>query len=354
MFVEIVRLFIVFFATIAGYSLGRGDGVAAGNGAVIGSTLGASVGYVVGGMIGRLLRRAMGTVERQFERAPAGRVLAGAVGAAFLGGLAALIGVPLVVLLPGLWGWPALGLLVYLGLWLGYRIASSKFEELLALAGLSTRPLVRAAPYGDFDGDAVLVDSSAIIDGRLLGVARAGFLHAPMLVPQFVLDEVQGIADASDPTRRRRGLRGLDMLAAMRTEAGVDVHVLDDPVVEHDEVDAKLVTLARRLNVRLLTVDHALQRVAEVQGVLCLNLDRLASGLQPAHVPGEVVQVQITREGRDPGQGVGFLDDGTMVVVGGAASRVGEDVEARVTGNAKTSVGTMLFASLDETPPSQP
>ena len=348
MFVEIVRLFIVFFATIAGHSLGRGDGVASGNGAVIGATLGASIGYVIGGVAGRMLRRAMGSVEARFERAPAGRLVAGGLGGAFLGGLAALLAVPLVILLPGLWGWPVLGLLVYLGLWLGYRIASNKFEELLALAGLSARPLVRATPYGRFETDAVLIDSSAVLDGRLLAVARSGFLAAPLLVPQFVLDEVQGIADAGDPVRRRRGLRGLDALSALRAEAGLDVHVLDDPVVEHDDVDAKLVTLAKRLKVRMLTVDRPLQRIAELQGIVCLNFDHLTDGLRPTHVPGEVVRVPISREGKDPGQGVGFLDDGTMVVVGGAADMVGKEIEVRVTGNAKTSVGTMLFGALDE------
>lgn len=348
MFVEVVRLFIVFLATIAGHTIGRsfGDDTSASTAALIGATLGASVGYVAGGVIGRLLGRAIGVVERHVEKAHAGRMLAGAFGAAFVGGLSALIGTPFVILLPGLWGWPVLGLIVWTGVYVGYRVFASRFEDLLALAGLSTRPLVRATPWSQAEPDAYLVDTSAIIDGRLLAVTRAGFLSGPLLVPQFVLDELQSIADAQDPVRRRKGLRGLDMLEAIQRHPGSDVHVVDDPVVEHDEVDAKLIALARRLKVRLLTVDTGLQRVAELRGVRCLNLHRLADGLRPVLVPGEVIRVPITREGREPGQGVGFLDDGTMVVVGDAAALVGKEVEVRITGNAKTAVGTMLFASL--------
>jgi uncharacterized protein YacL len=349
MFVEIVRLFIVFLATAAGHTIGRGDAATdPGSGAIIGATLGACVGYVAGGVFGRLLRRAMGVVEQQVDELPAARLLAGTVGAASVGGLAALVGFPMVMLLPGLWGWPVLWLLVWVGCYLGYRIASRKSEQLLALAGLSTRPLVRATPYGTDDLDANLVDTSAVIDGRLLAVARAGFIRGPLLVPNFVLDELQTIADAQDPVRRRKGRRGLDLLEALRHQPGTEVAVLDDEVPEHDEVDAKLVALARRLKVGLITVDAALQRVAELQGVRCLNLHRLSEGLRPVHVPGEVIRLPITREGREPGQGVGFLDDGTMVVVGDAADLVGKEVDVRITGNAKTSLGTMLFASVSQ------
>lgn len=349
MFVEIVRLFIVFLATAAGHTIGRGDAAAdPGSGAIIGATLGACIGYVAGGVFGRLLRRAMGVVEQQVDELPAARLLAGTVGAASVGALAALVGFPMVVLLPGLWGWPVLWLLVWVGCYLGYRIASRKSEQLLALAGLSTRPLVRATPYGNDDVDANLVDTSAVIDGRLLAVARAGFIRGPLLVPHFVLDELQTIADAHDPIRRRKGRRGLDLLEALRHQPGTEVAVLDDDVPEHDEVDAKLVALARRLKVGLVTVDAALQRVAELQGVRCLNLHRLSEGLRPVHVPGEVIRLPITREGREPGQGVGFLDDGTMVVVGDAADLVGKEVDVRITGNAKTSLGTMLFASVSQ------
>ncbi len=345
MFVEIVRLFIVFFATIAGYTIGKGDAGASGNGAIVGATLGASVGYVTGGMIGRSLRRLMGAVEDRVEEVHAGRLLAGAFGAAFLGGLSALLGLPLVILLPALWGWPMIGLLVWTGVYLGWRLTSRKYEDLLALAGLSTRPLVRASPFGG-EVDAHLLDTSAIIDGRLLGIARAGFLRGPMLVPRFVLDELQSIADAQDPVRRRKGRRGLEILDALRNHPSCEVHVLDDEMVEVEEVDAKLVALARRLKASLVTTDEALQRVAELQGVRCLSLGRLSEGVRPVHVAGEVVRVPIAREGREPGQGVGFLDDGTMVVVGDAAELIGREVDVRITGNVKTALGQMLFGSV--------
>jgi uncharacterized protein YacL len=348
LFVEITRLFIVFLATAAGYELGRGSDALGGNGEIIGATLGACIGYVAGGVTGRLIRGAMGRVEARVEQAPVAKLGAGVFGAAAIGGLAALVGAPFVILVPPLGGLPFFGLLVWIGIYFGYRLASSKFEDLLAMAGLSTRPLVRAEAFGGGEADAVLVDTSAIIDGRLLAVARAGFLTDALLVPQFVLDELQSIADAQDPVRRRKGRRGLDMLEALQRQTGVGVHVVHDEVVEHDEIDAKLVALARRLRVGLITVDEPLQRVAELQGLRCLNLHRLADGLRTTHVPGELVRIPITREGKEAGQGVGFLDDGTMVVVGDAADLIGSEVEVRITSNVKTSLGNMLFASVAE------
>jgi uncharacterized protein YacL len=351
-FVEIVRLFIVFLATAAGYTLGRGGpspvgGEFTGNGAIIGATLGACVGYVAGGILGRLLRIAMGAVEERVDELHPGRLLAGGIGAACGAGLSSLVALPAVLLLTGLWGWPVFGLVVWTGVYLSWRVTSRKYEDLLAMAGLSTRPLVRATPYGP-ESTAHLLDTSAIIDGRLLAIARAGFLKGPLLVPRFVLDELQSIADAQDPIRRRKGRRGLDLLEALQGLSGMEVHVLDDEVVEHEEVDAKLVALARRLKVDLITMDEPLQRVAELQGVKCLSLHRLSDGLRPVHVAGEVVRLPISRPGKEPGQGVGFLDDGTMVVVADGEALVGREVDARITGNAKTAMGTMLFASISQ------
>jgi uncharacterized protein YacL len=261
-----------------------------------------------------------------------------------------VIGLPALMLLPGPWGGPVIGLAIWLGAYQGYVWGARKSEGLLAMAGLSTRPLVRATPYSPHnEGDAVLVDSSAVIDGRLLGLAKAGFLTQPLLVPPFVLDEIQGIADAQDPSRRRRGRRALEVLDALRSVPGMEVHVLDDEVPEIEEVDAKLVALARRLRVSLLTLDEPLQRVAELQGVRCLSLQRLADGLRPVVVPGETLRVPLSRKGKEPGQGVGFLDDGTMVVVGDAEALIGQEVEVRVSSNVQTSMGRMLFASLAST-----
>lgn len=346
-FVEIVRLFIVVAATAGGFTVAGGS-TREGNGPVIGATLGALVGYVAGGVIGRLLNHAMGRVERDLERISAPQLLAGAFGATALGGLSALIAAPALFLIPGRWGWPPFGLVVWIGVYEGAVIAARRADNLLAMAGLSTRPLVRSTRYGDPDDAAVLLDTSAVLDGRLLAVAKAGFLSEPLLVPRFILDEIAAIAEAQDGTRSRRGRRGLESLDALRELPGVKVHVLDDEMVEHDDVAAKLVALARRLRTRLLTVDGNLQRVAELQGVQCLNLHRLATVLAPALVPGEVVRLPISREGKEPGQGVGFLDDGTMVVVVDAAPHVGEEVDVRITGNAQTSVGRMLFASLTD------
>lgn len=345
MFVEVTRLLTVILLMAAGYLVGRHAGGDTGQGPLAGAALGACVGYVAGGVGGRMARLLLGRAEARIERAPAAHLLAGTLGAVALGGLGALVSIPTLLFLPKLIGASLFFLVVWLGASGGYLLAAHKSAELLAMAGLSTRPLVRASPYGeDPDGDALLVDSSAVIDGRLLTLARSGFVRGPLLVPRFILDEVQSIADAHDPARRRKGRRGLEVLDAVR-RLEVRVHVLDDEMVEFSEVDAKLVALARRLRVGLLTVDAALQQVAELQGVRCLNPDHLAEDLRTEHVSGDVVTLTVSRPGRDEGQGVGFLEDGTMVVVADAAGLVGREIEVVITGQVQTSVGQLLFAS---------
>jgi uncharacterized protein YacL len=352
-FVEVVRVLIVGMSTAIGYAATGGHdtvGVEGDQRVLVGALLGACLGYVAGGVAGRLLRRAMGTFEERIDRASAPSLLAGALGAVVLGSMGALVGTVAVVVLPGQWGWPPFALVTWVAVYAGFQAGARKGEELLQTlrhgsgAPVSLVPAHAAVPAGG--GPLVLIDSSAAIDGRLAAVAASGFLPGPLAVPRFVLDELQGIADAADDARRRRGRRGLELLESLRSEGGPGLVVLPDEVPERDEVDAKLVVLASRLDAVLLTLDTALTRVAEIQGVTCLSFHRLATSLQPVLVPGEVVRLTVTRHGKDEGQGVGFLDDGTMVVVSDGAEKLGRAVEVSIASSVQTSRGRMFFASL--------
>jgi uncharacterized protein YacL len=338
-FVEVIRLAIVLLATAAGYSVGRGPG----DEQVIAAVLGACVGYVAGGVLGRLVRRAMGQVEQSVREMPGPRLFAGILGGVALGLLAALVAVPAGIFLPGRWWWPVVLAVIWTGTVEGCRLGAAKSRELLALAGLSSFTPEDARPAGS---NAAVVDTSVVIDGRLLAVAKAGFLSTALLVPRFVLDELQGIADAAEPTRRRRGRRGLEVLDSLRELPGCTVHVIDDEVPGFDDVDAKLIALARRLGASLLTVDEPLRRSAEIQGVPCLDLGGLADSLRPVYVPGETFRLNLTRPGKELGQAVGFLDDGTMVVVSDGQACIGDEVDVQVTGGVRTTMGRMLFATL--------
>jgi uncharacterized protein YacL len=347
MFVEGVRLFMVVLGTAAGYWVSRSFGTAGSGLEGLGGMLGCLAGYVSGGLLGRLLERAMGMVERKVERVPPAQVVAGALGAIGGGMVALLISVPLVLLVPGHLGFPIAGLLVWVSLTIGFRVVGERSAAMLEMLGLSSRPLVRAQAYDAHDG--LLIDSSVIMDGQLLGLSRAGLLGGDLMVPRFVLEEVQGFADARDESRSRRAHRGLETLEVIKRDGPVRVFVLDDEVPEHAQVDAKLAALARRLQLRLLTNDAALARVAEVQGVRTCNLRRLAQELAPTIMPGDSVRVTITKSGRERGQGVGQLDDGSMVVVNNGISLVGgPEVALHVTSVVPTSVGRIVFASLDE------
>ncbi|HXV35812.1 MAG TPA: PIN domain-containing protein, partial [Myxococcota bacterium] len=194
--------------------------------------------------------------------------------------------------------------------------------------------------------DAILVDTSILLDGRLLRLARTGFLHRNLLVPRFVLDELQSLADSRDAGPRRKGRTGLESLEAIQRDTRLRVQVPEDEIPEIEAVDAKLVALATRLSVSLLTNDEALSRVAEIRGVHCLSLDRLSRSLYAARTPGEIVHVTILREGQERGEGIGFIEDGSMVVVADAGELVGQDLKVRITGSATTARGRIFFAAI--------
>lgn len=192
---------------------------------------------------------------------------------------------------------------------------------------------------------AVMIDTNIMIDGRVGDVVRSGFLTDKILVPQFILSELQRIADADDPVRRARGRRGLEALNRLRHEIPERVEVVDEPVPEEKHVDAKLIRLARGRGCRILTNDYNLEKVAQVQGVEVLNLNELTNALRPVVRPGEEITLSVVQEGREAGQGVGFLDDGTMVVVDGGRRLVGSESSVTVTRLLQTGAGRMVFAT---------
>lgn len=346
-FVEVARFMVVLLCTAAGYHLLGGAAAAStGHGALVGACLGAGIGYVQGGVVGRALETGLATFRRVVGATEAAALLAGAVGATVVGGLGLVVGAVSVSLLPNGLGWPVLGLLAWTGVFAGYQVGAAKGSELVGLlteGGARTR-VGALGPVPD--GPLVLVDSSAAIDGRFAATAGSGFLPGRLAVPRFVLDELQGIADAADPIRRRRGRRALEALAAGQDEPSIGLVVLEDEVPERVEVDAKLVVLADRYGAALLTTDTNLRRVAELRGVRCLDPAELARSLLPVLVPGETVRVTVSKPGRDAGQGVGFLEDGTMVVVNDGGERLGDDVQVTISSSVQTSKGRMFFASV--------
>lgn len=189
----------------------------------------------------------------------------------------------------------------------------------------------------------IVVDTSVLIDGRIEEIARTGFIMGTLLVPQFVLQELQSVADHADPLKRARGRRGLDVLAALQKVSTVTLEMTDVFSSDEDEVDAKLVKLAKDKPAKILTVDYNLHRVAQIQGVDVLNINELATTLRPNLIPGESLPVQIVQKGKERGQGVGYLPDGTMIVVEDGVRYLGETVTCNVTRIFQSVAGKMIF-----------
>ena len=190
----------------------------------------------------------------------------------------------------------------------------------------------------------IIVDTSAIIDGRIAEIVESGFIYGTLVIPRFVLEELQHIADSSDTLRRNRGRRGLEILAKMQKDSPTPVEIVEDEVRDVTEVDAKLVALAKRYSGAILTNDFNLNRVAELQGLRVLNINSLANAVKPAVLPGEELRVKVIQDGKEAGQGVGFLDDGTMIVVEGGARFIDRELEVSVTRVLQTVAGRMIFA----------
>jgi len=273
---------------------------------------------------------------------PGSTLVAGILG--LLVGLivASLIAIPLY----GLSGWFGWGLpfivtftLGMTGLWLGVQRGRDMRAIFPALESKRTQETPQFGRNGS-----ILVDTSAIIDGRIADLTSTGFVEGTLVVPRFVLDELRHIADSSDPLRRNRGRRGLEVLGKLRGDDKVSLEVLDVGVDAGDEVDSQLVKLARSMKSSILTTDYNLNRVAELQGVQVLNVNELANALKSVVLPGEEMRVNIVQEGKEAGQGVAYLDDGTMVVVEGGRRYINAYHDVVVTRVLQTAAGRIIFA----------
>jgi uncharacterized protein YacL len=223
----------------------------------------------------------------------------------------------------------------------GANLGLTRRAELLSLVGI-VRPDAAAAARRI---RGALLDTSVIIDGRILDLARTGFLDMPLIVPRFVLKELQKVADSSDAIRRNRGRRGLEVLTELQKEPEIAIEFSDDDPPGESEVDSKLVRLALKSNLAILTNDFNLNRIARLEGATVLNLNELTNALKPVAIPGEELVVAVVKEGKEQGQGVGYLDDGTMVVIENGRRFLNETVTATVTSVLQTAAGRMIFAS---------
>ena len=270
---------------------------------------------------------------------PASTMVAATIGLVVGLVVAVLISIPLFNL-DGWFGWGIPLIIIFslgsVGLWLGTK-REGEIRRVLPWDG--ARGLASAPRNGR-----ILVDTSAIIDGRIADLGQTGFLQGTLLIPGFVLDELRHIADSSDALRRNRGRRGLEILGRLRKETNVPIQILDVDLLNGTDVDRHLVKLAKTLNAPILTTDFNLNRVAELQDIQVLNINELANALKPLVLPGEELTVNIVQEGKEIGQGVAFLDDGTMIVVEGGRRFLHSLHDVTVTRVLQTAAGRIIFA----------
>ncbi|MBC7645361.1 MAG: hypothetical protein H7123_09545 [Thermoleophilia bacterium] len=295
---------------------------------------GAITGLVVGGLLGQILERFLAKVRISLNERTGGELVIGALGLVIGLVVSLLISLPILRLkLIGIYVLLPVTLIIT---YVFTEIATSKHAEILRLVGIKTEGV------GGAQGK--LLDSSALIDGRIDDLVASGFVEGELIVPVFVLEELQKVADSADDLRRARGRRGLDVVQKLRKGRLVSTPGEDWP--ELDGVDAKLVRMGSIGALAIVTTDHNLEKVARIQGVKVLNVNQLANALKPEFVTGEHVKLRVIKEGKEPGQGVGYLDDGTMVVIEKGATVVGIMSEVEVTSVIQSASGKLVFAKL--------
>jgi uncharacterized protein YacL len=226
--------------------------------------------------------------------------------------------------------------------YLGINIATKRREEMSHF--FPFRRTLKEKPNKESESTAKILDTSVIIDGRIFDICKTGFIEGPLIIPSFVLNELRHIADSSDALKRNRGRRGLDVLNKIQKELDIEVKTFEQDYNDIAEVDAKLLKLGQQLHAKVITNDYNLNKVAEFQGVSVLNINELANAVKPVVLPGEEMVVQVIKDGKETGQGIAYLDDGTMIVVDGGKKHVGETIDVMVTSVLQTAAGRMIFA----------
>ncbi len=292
----------------------------------------------VGGLIGLSVGVVWVTLASFLEKDQRGSAWNGVIGAVaglFLGGIST-------VMIEAIVGGGAV--------WRGFALVAFPYAGFAAAGRISAQPAAtaEASPDGTGTESGKILDTSAIIDGRIADVAQTGFLPGPYIVPQFVLRELQHIADSSDSLKRVRGRRGLDILQRFQKMPDIEIRIVDTDFPAIREVDSKLVALGKQMSAKVITNDFNLNKVARLQGVKVLNINELAGSLRSVVLPGESMNVFVSKDGKEAGQGVGYMEDGTMIVVDDGRRAIGRTVEVVVSTILQTPAGRMIFARLSE------
>src|SRR5690554_5266658 len=300
------------------------------------------VGYLLGPWLVRGIQAGSRWISGTVQGIPTADLLAGAVGLLIGLILALLITLPLPDQIPLVGPYLPLAITAILG-YTGWTVGVKKREELVQFFRLPAGT-ERGRARRFRSGTRKILDTSVIIDGRIADICATGFLEGPLVVPQFVLEELQHIADSSDVLKRNRGRRGLDILNKIQKELPIKVEVYEGDFEDIQEVDSKLVKLAKLLNGTVVTNDFNLNKVCELHQVKVLNINDLANALKPVVLPGEEMVVHIIKDGKEQDQGIAYLDDGTMIVVEDGRNYIGKTIHVLVTSVLQTSAGRMIFA----------
>ncbi|MEW8955785.1 PIN/TRAM domain-containing protein [Clostridium sp.] len=291
-----------------------------------------------------LIRKLVDYVENHMQKLTAIEIIFGAVGAIIALIISSMIGSILTSI-------PKVGVIIYacvniVAAIIGADLSVKKKDEIMGLFSSIKKPVIskEKKSKNPFKGTPKVLDTSVIIDGRIFDLCQTGFIEGTLIIPTFVLEELRHIADSSDGLKRNRGRRGLDVLNKIQKELNIDVEISEKDFKDIAEVDSKLLKLAQVLNGKVITNDYNLNKVAEFQGVPVLNINELANAIKPVVLPGEEMNIQIIKDGKESGQGISYLDDGTMIVVEGGRKYIGENLCVIVTSVLQTPAGRMIFA----------